>query len=138
MVRADFIQLIQFAVSLIAIFAVAHFVRTLGLGGDIRLKDETQVRKIAHDAYYGFEASDIIIDLAGISAIVKDAQNRHMLIFRNGVHFTARMLHLPIAGRLDHKFLTIELNEPGIAPITLNLGSAAGRWVSGLRLIPHG
>jgi hypothetical protein len=48
------------------------------------------------------------------------------------------MIYPPIEGRLDQKFLTIDLAETDIAPVTLNLGEAAQYWAAGLRHIPNG
>lgn len=131
-------QLIQVGASLIAILALAWFAKWLGLGGDARITDTDHAKRIAFDTLYGFQAVDAAIDRAGYSALVKDGANRHALIFKLGAHFVARMVCPPIEGRLDQKFLTIDLAEQGIAPVTLNLGDAAQYWAAGLRHIPNG
>jgi len=131
-------QVIQAAASLLAILALAGFCKWLGLGGDIRIKDADHAKKIAFESQYGFVATDAALDRAGYSALVKDKANRHMLIRSKGVHFVTRIVRPPIEGRLDQKFLTIAMNEPDFAPVTLNLGDQAQYWASGLRHIPSG
>lgn len=129
-------QLIQLAASLIAVFAIYALVRWLGLGGDVRISSSDHAIEIArHDGFAGVAA---VVDKAGYSALVRGADGRHLLIAKNGVHFITRMITPPIEGRLNQKFLTIDLPEPGFAPVTLNLGDAAQHWASGLRHIPRG
>jgi hypothetical protein len=131
-------QGVQFVASLIAIFALTGLCKWLGLGGEARIKDVRHAKKIAFDALYGFKASDVVIDRARYSALVRDKSGRHALIRAQGVHFVARLVRPPVEGRLDHKLLTIDLQEPDFAPVTLNLGDEAQYWASGLRHIPYG
>lgn len=123
--------------SLLAVFALGWLARWMGLGGDVRIRDEDHARQIAFDALYGFQATDVALDKAGYSALVKDAANRHALINAKGAHFVTRTVHLPIEGRLDRALLTLDLQEPDFDPVTLNLGEAAQYWASGLRHIPN-
>jgi hypothetical protein len=122
--------------SLIAVLALGWLARWLQLGGDPRIAGADHAKQIAFDAVYGFQAVDAAVDLGGYSALVKDAANRHVLIAAKGNKFIARMLRPPIEGRLDQKFLTIDVQEPDLAPVTLNLGPDAQYWASGLRHIP--
>jgi hypothetical protein len=131
-------QIVQSILSLIAIFALARFAKILGLGGEARIRDTDHAKQIAFDSIYGFSGSDAVVDRAGYGALVKDAAGRHVLIRAQGVHFVTRMITPPIEGRLDQKFLTIALNEPDFAPVTLNLGDDAQFWAAGLRHIPRG
>ena len=131
-------QLIQLGASLIAILALYALAKWLRLGGDVRITDADHAKRIAFDSIYGFKGVDAVVDRAGYSALVRDAAGYHVLICKHGAHFIARMIRPPIEGRLDHKFLTIDLNEPDIAPVTLNLGDVAQYWTSGLRHIPNG
>ena len=129
-------QIIQLAASLIAVFALYALVRWLGLGGDVRIMSSDQALEIARQD--GFAGVAAVVDKAGYSALVRGADGHHLLIAKNGVHFITRLITPPIEGRLDQKFLTITLPEPGFAPVTLNLGDVAQHWASGLRYIPRG
>jgi hypothetical protein len=127
---------VQMAVSLIAVLALGWLARWMGLGGDTRITGNAHALQIAHDGIYGFAGIDAAIDRAGYSALVRDAQGRHVLIMVKGNKFVTRLVTPPIEGRLDHKLLTIDLREPDCAPVTLNLGDKAQYWASGLRHIP--
>jgi hypothetical protein len=124
--------------SLLAVLALGWLARAMGLGQDARLIDTAHALRIADEGQYGFAGVDAAIDRAGYSALVKDADNRHVLIHSKGGHFVTRSLQPPIAGRLDQKLLTIDLQQPDFEPVTLNLGEKAQYWASGLRHIPNG
>jgi hypothetical protein len=108
----------------------------MGLGGDPRLADEADAQQKARDGLYGFEAVDIALDKAGMSALLRDAASRHALIFRVGNRFVARLVPGTAGARLDQALLTINLHEPDLPPVILNLGDKAQYWASGLRHIP--
>jgi hypothetical protein len=129
---------IKLAASLFAVLGLGWLARLLGLGEDARLTDAAHALRIADEGQYGFAGVDAAIDRAGYSALVKDAKNRHVLIQSKGGHFVTRSLQPPIAGRLDQKLLTIDLQQPDFEPVTLNLGEKAQYWASGLRHIPNG
>jgi hypothetical protein len=129
---------IQSVVSLAAVLALGWLARWMGLGGDVRIADQSHAIRIAYDGIYGFAGVDAAIDRAGYSALVRDALGRHVLIMVKGNKFVTRLVTPPIEGRLDHKLLTIDLREPDCAPVTLNLGDKAQYWASGLRHIPAG
>ena len=124
---------IQLGASLAAILLLALIAWKLGLGGDVRLRDEARARALAHDAVWGFEAVDVILDRAGIGALLRDAGGRVLLLRRHGVHFVARLLDSHAGVRLDHNFLTIATSEPRFGAITLDLGAQAQVWASSLR-----
>jgi hypothetical protein len=105
----------------------------MGLGGDIRIRDEAHARQLADEAVCGFDPVDIIIDRAGIGALMKDAQGRHLLIRRHGAQFAGRLLDGHAKSRLDQNFLTIGTGEKTFGQITLNLGAEAQYWAAGLR-----
>lgn len=129
-------QLIQLAASLIAIFLLAWAARRMGLGGETRISGHDHALQLAGEGIYGFTGSDTAIDRAGYSALVRDDEGRHVLIIVKGNKYVTRMIHPPIAGRLDQKLLTLDLREPDCPPVTLNLGDQAQYWASGLRHIP--
>lgn len=130
-------QAIQLGVSLAAVGAIFWLARRMGLGGDARLRDAAHACQIASDAIVGFKASDAIVDLGGYSALVRDHEGRHMLIWILGNRFVTRLLPRDVEARLDQKQLTIDPNEPGAEKITLSLGDAAQYWAAGLRHIPQ-
>lgn len=119
--------------SVIAILFLAWLARRWQLGGDVRIADEAHARALADDAHCGFDPVDVVIDKAGIAALLKDAQGRHMLIRRHGAQFAARLLDRHSESRLDQNFLTIGTGESSFGRITLNLGNEAQFWASGLR-----
>lgn len=129
-------ELIQLAVSLVAILALAWLARRLGLGGDARIADRDHALNLAAEGIYGFAGIDAAVDRAGYSALVRDAAGRHVLIIVKGNKFVTRMIRPRVEGRLDQKLLTLDLREPDCPPVTLNLGDQAQYWASGLRHIP--
>jgi hypothetical protein len=126
-------QLYELAGSIIAILFLAWLASHWKLGGDVRISDEAHARALADEAHCGFDPVDVAIDKAGIAALLKDAQGRHMLIRRHGAQFAGRLLDSHSDSRLDQNFLTIGTGESSFGRITLNLGSDAQTWASGLR-----
>lgn len=135
MTLAAFIKL---AGSLVAILAVAWLARWLGLGGDVRIRDEAHARRLANEAVYGFEPVSVALDRAGIGALLKDAQGRQMLLRRHGAMWVGRLLDGKVEARLDQDFLTIGTGEKTFGSVTLQLGDAAQVWAAGLRHLRHG
>lgn len=126
-------ELLKLAGSIVAILFLAWLAHRLGLGGDLRIRDEAHARALADEVYYGFEPVDVAIDKAGIAALLKDAHGRHLLIRRHGAQFAGRLLDNHSESRLDQNFLTIGTGEKSFGKITLNLGTDAQYWASGLR-----
>ncbi len=129
-------QILQLGLSLLAVLALVWLARWLKLGDDFRIKDTDHAKQLAMTAIYGFDAVDAAVDRAGGSALLKDADNNHMLLAVKGTHIVARMITPQMAGRLHQKFLTINVGEPSFPAITLNLGDQAQYWASGLRHMP--
>lgn len=129
-------MLVQLGGSLIAVLALGWLARWLELGGDFRITSVDHAKRIAFDGLYGFEAVSAAVDKAGGSALLKDADNRHLLLMVKGNKMVARMVTPDMAGRLDQKFLTINVGEPSFPAVTLNLGKDAQYWASGLRHMP--
>ncbi len=133
-VLADNLPLVlMLAGSLVTIPLLAGLTRWLGLGGDVRLRSETEARDLAAAAVCGFVAVDIALDRGGIGALLRDEQGRVLLLRRHGVHFIARMLTDHTAIRLDRHLLVIAANEPFLDPLALDLGPAAQVWAGSLR-----
>ena len=128
-------QTLQFAGSLAAILLLAWLARRLGLGGDPRLRDPEDARRLASEAVCGFEAQDVVLDRAGIGALLRDSAGRVMLLRRHGVHWVARLLDSHAGVRLDRTFMTIAVSDRTFGAITLDLGDRAQIWASSLRRI---
>ena len=124
---------LKLAGSVIAILFLAWFAHWLDLGGDERIRDEEQARLIADQILCGFDPVDIAIDKAGIGALMRDSQGRHLLVRRHGAKFAGRLLDRHSETRLDHNFLTVGTGEYSFGKVTLNLGSQAQYWAAGLR-----
>lgn len=129
---------IKLAGSLVAILLLAALARWLGMGGDVRIRDEAHARELANQAVYGFEPVAVALDRAGIGALLKDAAGRQMLLRRHGAMWVGRLLDANAQARLDQGFLTIGTGEKTFAPVTLHLGDAAQVWAAGLRHLRNG
>ena len=130
---AIWIELAKLGGSIAAILLLAWTAKRMCLGGDIRIRDEDHARRLAEEAICGFEPTDIVLDRAGMGALMKDASGRHLLIRRHGAQFAGRLLDGYSELRLDHHFLTIGTREKAFGKVTLNLGAEAQYWAAGLR-----
>jgi hypothetical protein len=126
-------ELLKLGGSIAAILFIAWFARFLGLGGDVRIRSEEQAREIANETCCGFDPVEIAIDKAGIAALLRDAEGRHLLVRRHGVQWAGRLLDRHNDSRLDKNFLTVGTGEKTFGSVTLNLGSQASHWAAGLR-----
>jgi hypothetical protein len=126
-------ELAKLGGSIIAILLLAWTAKRMGLGGDVRIRDEEHARQLADEAICGFEATEIILDKARIAALMKDAAGHHLLLRRHGAQFVARLLDGHAKSRLDQNFLTIGTGDKRFGQTTLNLGAEAQYWAAGLR-----
>lgn len=126
-------ELLKLAGSIAAILFIAWFARFLRLGGDVRIRSEEQAREIANETCFGFDPVEIAIDKAGIAALLRDAEGRHLLVRRHGVQWAGRLLDRHNDSRLEQNFLTVGTGEKTFGSVTLNLGSQASHWAAGLR-----
>ena len=131
-------ELLKLAGSLAGIVLLYWVALRLGLGGDVRLRDDAEARRLADNAISGFEATDVALDRAGIAALVRDAGGRVLLLRRHGAHFAARLLDDHTGSRLDRNFLTISSGERRFGSVTLDLGDQAQVWASSLRRLGGG
>ncbi|WP_374284183.1 hypothetical protein [Novosphingobium sp.] len=125
--------LIQLVVSVAAILLVTLLAVKLGLGGDVRLQGEDEARELAALSVSGFEARELVLDRAGIGALLRDGQGRVLLLRRHGTQFAARLLDSHAFARLDRNFLTIGTGEKSFGQVTLDLGDQAQVWAASLR-----
>ena len=126
-------ELLKLGGSIAAILFIAWFARFLRLGGDVRIRSEEQARDIANETCCGFDPVEIAIDKAGIAALLRDAEGRHLLVRRHGVQWAGRLLDRHNDSRLDKNFLTVGTGGKTFGSVTLNLGSQASHWAAGLR-----
>lgn len=124
---------IQVAISIALILGVTLLAARLGLGADVRLKDEEDARARARAALCGFEPVDLAMDRAGIGALLRDSAGRVMLLRRHGAQFAARLLDSHAFARLDRNFLTVGTGERHFTGVTLDLGEKAQIWAASLR-----
>jgi hypothetical protein len=116
-------ELLKLGGSIAAILFIAWFARFLRLGGDVRIRSEEQARDIANETCCGFDPVEIAIDKAGIAALLRDAEGRHLLVRRHGVQWAGRLLDRHNDSRLDKNFLTVGTGEKTFGSVTLNLGT---------------
>ncbi len=128
-------QALQFGGSLAAILLLAWFARRLGLGGDLRLRDAQVARRLADEALCGFDAQDVVLDRAGIGALLRDSAGRIMLLRRHGARWVARLLDSHAEVQFDRTFMTIVTNDKAFGAITLDLGDQVQFWSSSLKRI---
>ncbi len=124
---------IQLAVSVGLILLVSWLVAVLKLGHDVRLRGADEVRELAALAVCGFDPVDLVLDRAGIGALLRDSQGRVMLLRRHGAQFAARLLDSHAFARLDRNFLTVGTGEKTFGQVTLDLGDQAQVWAASLR-----
>jgi hypothetical protein len=128
-------QWLQIAGAVVAVLVVSLLCWKLGLGGDVRIRQETEAFRLAEEAVFGFDPIDCALDRAGIGALLRARDGRLMLLRRHGAHFAARLLDSHAFARLDRNFLTIGTGETTFGSVTLDLGEKAQVWASSLRHI---
>lgn len=123
----------QLAGSIVGILVLYGLAVRLGLGGDPRIRDEAMARRLAADAIDGFAARELVIDRAGIGALLRDDRGQVLLLRRHGARFAARLLDSHAGLRLDRNFLTITTPDRHFGTVTLDLGPQAQIWAGSFR-----
>lgn len=129
----DLDLLLRLGGSLLAILVLAGIAWKLGLGGDLRIRDEMHARELADEAVAGFAAVETGIDRAGYAALLRDTDGRVLLLRRHGSHFAARLLTGHANVRLDRHLLVVGTGEKRFGEVTLDLGERAQYWAASLR-----
>lgn len=124
---------LQLGGSLLAILFLAWLAGRMGLGGDVRIRDEVHARELADDAICGFEPVDVALDRARIGALLRDSEGRIMLLRRHGAHFAARLLDSHAHIRLDQTRLELATADKRFGTVILDLGEQAQVWAASLR-----
>jgi hypothetical protein len=114
-------QLLVFVSSLAGVAVLILISGALGLGRDAQIAGESEARELADNAICGFQAREVVIDVAGHGALLEDAEAHIMLLAPHGAHFAARLLNQRARVTREETRLTID----GTA---LELGEAAGAW----------
>lgn len=128
-------QVLIFLGSLGAILLLATLAHRLGLGGDARIRSEEEARALAEEAIFGFEPVDVVIDRAGMGALLRDGDGRVMVLRRHGSHFAGRLIDSHAHARLDRTMLTLATSDRRFGSVTLDLGQNAAIWAASLRRI---
>lgn len=123
-------QALQFAGSLAAILILAWLARRLGLGGDPRLRDADEARRLADEAICGFAAEDVALDEGGTGALLRDAEGRLVVLRRHGARWAGRLLDGDAAARVDGERLTVATGDKRFGSVTLELGDRAPIWAA--------
>src|SRR5438105_1424143 len=118
-------QALQLGGSLAAILLLAWLARKLGLGGAVRLRDPDEARRLANEAVFGFEAHEVVLDRAGIGALLRDPSGRVMVLRRHGARWVARLLDGHAAVRLDRSLMTVATRDRTFGSVTFDLGDEA-------------
>ena len=124
---------LQASLSLLAILLVWWLARWMDLGGDVRIRDEDHAIALARQTQCDFLPVALSLDRARVGALLRDAQDRVMVLRRHGSHFVGRLLTSHSGVRLDHGNLVIATGEARFGTITLDLGSEAQVWAASLR-----
>lgn len=120
--------LLQFMGSLAAIFVLALLARMLKLGASPKLESESDARLAADQAVSGFEPVAIAIDRQGRGAILRDAENRILVLRQHGSHFAGRLLESSAKVKANGNTLRITTGERRFGGLELDLDNTA-TWV---------
>jgi hypothetical protein len=129
--------LAQFLASLLAIVLLAWVARRMGLGGDVRIRDEAHARELAEEVIGSFQATRVSLDRGRIGAILCDKEGRVMVLRRHGAHFAGRLLDGHVHSRLDRTQLSLATQDKHFGSVTLDLGDAAQTWAASLRRVKN-
>lgn len=117
-------QIIQFAGSLLAILALAWIARALRLGPQKKLLDESAAHFHANQTVDGFEPVECAVDSNGDGAILRDSDDRILLLRPHGAHFAGRLVTPAMTAKAQRGLLVIETNERQFGEVTMQLDNA--------------
>ena len=132
------IFLLKVAGMLAGVMILTGLARLFGLGGDARIRDADHACALVRLTDYGFAGVAATVDSMGVAALVRSADNRHVLIRACGPRFVSRLLGTGLQARLEQGLLTISLDEPDFPVTRLDLGDDAPRWAAALQGTAHG
>ena len=120
-------QVLLFAVSLLAIFALTGLTVVLKLGGNPKLDSEDAVRKAADEVLDGFVVQDFAVSADGQAALAIDVSGALMVIKQHGNRFAGRILDGRSSAQRHGEKLTIDSGETRFGTVTLRC-SDANAW----------
>ena len=123
--------LLQFAGSLIAIFALYALARAMRLGGERVLENDESVKSVAAEVEDGFDAQRVAVAKGGMAALASDDQGRIMLIKRHGNQFAGRILTSDARVSEEVDAIIVTCGDPRFGPVRLSLGNPA-IWVDAI------
>jgi len=118
-------QLIIFAGSLLAIFALYGVTRWLRLGAKPVLADEAAAIEAAREVEDGFEAERVSISRDGATALARNEAGRIMVIKRHGNRFAGRILSSQTKVREEVDGLVVDPRETQLGSVRLTLSDPA-------------
>jgi hypothetical protein len=129
---------LQTAGSLVAILALAGLARWMKLGGAPLLDSDDAVSRAAGEVEDGFDPVAITRANDGLTALVRDAEGRIMVIKRHGNRFAGRVLgpHATARIRRDRALTSIEVNpgEPRFGTVIID-SAEAGTWADAINRV---
>lgn len=114
-------QILTFAGSLIAIFALAGLAVLLRLGGTRKLTNTEEARLAAGEVLDGYEPSRIALDKDGAGAVMIDEAGKIMVIKTHGNQFAGRILTASASARTAGDTVTINSGESRYGNVTLRI-----------------
>lgn len=130
-------QILIFAGSLVAIFALAGLARWLRLGSMPVLASENEANRAASEVFDGFEPVETALDEEGAAALLRDVEGRIMVIKRHGNRFAGRVLSGKASASATGNIIEIATGEKRYGSITLTLPDAAS-WADAINALDKG
>lgn len=119
--------LLQFAGSLLAIFALAGLAWWLNLGGKPILADEDAVRRAASEVVDGFDTTRVSLSRSKTEALAADSTGHIILIKRHGNQFAGRLLDRSASVQEAVDSITVDPGDARFGVVRLQL-SDPGYW----------
>lgn len=123
--------LIQFGVSLLAIFALAGLAFWLKLGGKPKLASEVDVARAASEVEAGFVPIRIAIARGGAAALVRNEEGRIMVIKLHGNRFAGRILTPSARVREVVDAIEVDTGETQFGTVRLSV-EKPGYWADAI------
>lgn len=124
-------EFLQFLGSLVAILGLAGLAYAMKLGDKPKLSDEACALDLANQAVDGFAAVSIAVDKNGFGAILRDAEDRFLVLKPHGNKFAGRLLNPVARASVEHGKLVIDCGERIFGTVTLEI-EAARAWVNAI------
>ena len=117
-------DLLRFAGSLIAILLLAGLAWSLKLGPQRQMDSDEAAREAAREALDGFEPVALARDREGRAALLRDADDRLLLIRQHGTHFAGRLLRENASARIENGTLIVDSGERRYGAVRLAIADA--------------